>query len=48
VEGLGVANSGFAGRELEAVLPQALAGDLLGETPSVLVERVLADIEALR
>jgi len=30
------------------VLPQALAGDLLGETPSVLVERVLADIEALR
>ena len=48
MEGLGVANSGFAVREPEAVLPQALAGDLLGETPSVLVEGVLADIEALR
>lgn len=44
MEGLGIANSGFAGREPEVVLPQALAGDLLGKAPSVvLAERVLAD-----
>jgi len=31
VEGLGIANSGFAGREPEVVLPQELVRELLGE-----------------
>jgi hypothetical protein len=44
VEGLGIANSGFAGREPEIALPQELVRELIGEEPSViLVERVLAD-----
>ena len=44
VEGLGIANSGFAGREPELTLPQGLARELLGEGSSaVLVERTLAD-----
>jgi len=44
VEGLGIANSGFAGRESEVVLPQELVRELLGEGPNVvLIERVLAD-----
>jgi hypothetical protein len=44
VEGLGIANSGFAGREPEVVLPQELVRELLGEGPNVvLIERVLAD-----
>jgi len=44
VEGLGIANSGFAGREPELTLPQELARELLGERSSVvLVERTLAD-----
>jgi hypothetical protein len=44
VEGLGIANSGFAGREPEMALPQDLIRELLGERPrTVLVERTLAD-----
>ncbi|RSN76691.1 hypothetical protein [Candidatus Methanodesulfokora washburnensis] len=44
VEGLGIANSGFAGKEPEIALPQELVRELIGEEPSViLVERVLAD-----
>ncbi len=44
VEGLGIANSGFAGREPELTLPQELARELLGERSGVvLVERTLAD-----
>ena len=44
VEGVGVANSGFAGREPEIVAPQELLRELLGEGASVvLVKRVLAD-----
>ena len=44
VEGLGIANSGFAGREPEVVLPQELVRELLGERPNVvLIERVLAN-----
>ena len=43
-EGLGIANSGFAGREPELTLPQELVRELAGEAPGVvLVERVLAD-----
>jgi len=44
VEGVGIANSGFAGDEPEITLPRALARELLGEGLSLtLVERVLAD-----
>jgi len=44
VEGVGIANSGFAGREPEIVAPQELLRELLGEVASVvLAERVLAD-----
>jgi hypothetical protein len=44
IEGLGIANSGFAGREPEIALPQELVRELVGGAPSViLVERVLAD-----
>jgi len=44
IEGLGIANSGFAGREPEIALPQELVRELIGEEPNViLVERVLAD-----
>jgi len=43
-EGLGIASSGFAGREPELTLPQELTRELAGEAPGVvLVERVLAD-----
>jgi len=43
-EGLGIASSGFAGREPELTLPQELTRELVGEAPGVvLVERVLAD-----
>ncbi len=43
-EGLGIANSGFAGREPEVTLPQGLVKELLGEEPRMaLVERTLAD-----
>jgi len=44
VETIGVANTGFAGREPEVTLPESLARKLLGESPRVvLVDRVLAD-----
>jgi hypothetical protein len=44
VEGLGIANSGFAGKEPEIALPQELVRELIRGEPSViLVERVLAD-----
>jgi len=44
VEAVGIANSGFAGREPEITLPETLAKELLGEIQSlVLVERLLAD-----
>jgi hypothetical protein len=44
VEGLGMANSGFAGREPELTLPQELVRELFGESPKmVLMERMLAD-----
>jgi hypothetical protein len=43
-EGLGVANSGFAGREPEITLPEGIARTLFSERPNVtLLERVLAD-----
>jgi hypothetical protein len=43
-EGLGVANSGFAGREPEITLPEGIARTLFGERPNVtFLERVLAD-----
>jgi len=44
VETAGLANTGFAGRDPEVVLPQELVVQLLGREPStLLVERVLAD-----
>jgi hypothetical protein len=44
VEGLGIANSGFAGKEPELTLPQELVRELFGEGPKmVLMERMLAD-----
>jgi hypothetical protein len=44
VEDLGIANSGFAGKEPEIALPQELVRELIGEEPSVILfERVLAD-----
>jgi hypothetical protein len=44
VETTGLANTGFAGRDPEVVLPQELVVQLLGREPStLLVERVLAD-----
>jgi hypothetical protein len=44
IEGLGIANTGFAGKEPEIVMPQELVRELIGESPTVmLVERVLAD-----
>uniref|UniRef100_A0A7C5TH53 Uncharacterized protein n=1 Tax=Ignisphaera aggregans TaxID=334771 RepID=A0A7C5TH53_9CREN len=44
IEGLGIANSGFAGREPEVVIPQEFVRELIGgESGVVLVERILAD-----
>ena len=44
VEGLGIANSGFAGREPEVALPREHVRGLLGEAPkAILVEKTLAD-----
>jgi len=44
VEGLGIANSGFAGKEPELTLPHEFIKELLGENPKVvLVEKTLAD-----
>ena len=34
VEGLGIANSGFAGKEPEIALPQELVRSLLGKNPA--------------
>jgi hypothetical protein len=44
VESTGVANTGFAGREPEIVLPMHIAKTLLGDNVSTtFIERVLAD-----
>lgn len=44
VEGVAVANTGFAGGEPEITLPQSLAPRLLGESVQLaFVERILAD-----
>jgi hypothetical protein len=44
IEGLGIANTGFTGKEPEIVVPQELVKELISENPSaILVERVLAD-----
>lgn len=44
IEGLGIANSGFAGKDPEIVMPQELVARLVSGSPNViLVERVLAD-----
>jgi len=44
IETIGIANSGFAGRDPEITLPQHMARELFGEELRlVLVERVLAD-----
>jgi hypothetical protein len=44
IEGLGIASTGFAGKEPEIVMPQELVKELIGGNPSViLVKRVLAD-----
>ena len=44
IEGLGIANTGFAGKEPEIVMPQELVARLISGSPNViLVERVLAD-----
>ena len=44
IESIGIVNSGFAGREPEITLPETLAKELLGETPSlILIDKILAD-----
>ena len=44
VDSIGIANSGFAGREPEITLPDSLARALLGDRSSfVFIDRVLAD-----
>jgi len=44
LDGIGIANTGFASREPEITLPEHIARALLGEKASfTLIERVLAD-----
>ena len=43
IDSIGIASSGFVGREPEITLPHALANELLKDVSTTLVEKVLAD-----
>lgn len=43
IESIGVASTGFGGREPEVIAPREIAREILGEASMTLSERVLAD-----